>query len=267
MEKNNDMNKDKSQNKLTENSNLILKDLKELYEYSKKGVYFNENIINRFHPKFNRIYYLYNKYIPKKTENDQKIELFMLEVNTIKKMTRIFNNVLTINAFFFGLLYLQNKSTTRLKLFLFVSTIMASSYLLDTYASWKFCVFLNIVMKDNIKFMIHKMENPEKFVDENFNKLNNVKKEINELDKIKEKQLDIEYQEHVRKNRDLIEFYSKWFYGPIDIDLENKLYFSKNQKDEMFSNDDVLDYIDNDIDFLDNKQNKLLTVKLRETHI
>lgn len=35
----------------------------------------------------------------------------------------------------------------------------------------------------------------------------------------------------------------------------------------MFSNDDVLDYIDNDIDFLDNKQNKLLTVKLRETHI
>jgi hypothetical protein len=35
---------------------------------------------------------------------------------------------------------------------------------------------------------------------------------------------------------DLVKFYSEWLYGPVDEDVENKLYFLSENRDEYFHN-------------------------------
>ena len=68
---------------------------------------------------------------------------------------------------------------------------------------------------------------------------------VKQSEKIKfEKNSDMYTKEYFEKNYsidekekivDLVKFYSEWLYGPVDEELENRLYFLKENPQEYFS--------------------------------
>jgi len=59
----------------------------------------------------------------------------------------------------------------------------------------------------------------------------------NNSSEYKQEYMDQNYSIEDRENLlDLVKFYSEWLYGPVDEDVENKLYFLSDNREEYFNN-------------------------------
>lgn len=204
-----------------------LKELKELQLIinSDKFKKVNKTIFDKIHPIYNKVFYLYTKYIPIDTNNDDKLHSLIKELIVIKKSIMFSNYLFLLNSIFFGLLYLTKKKTNYKKLSFFLLNLFGFTYIGSNYYNYKFSVLMNILLKENINYTIYKLESGEEFYEENKKMKIDISQKLKEKEEIKKEISETQYLNNVNQKESLIEFYANWFYGPVDVELENKLYF------------------------------------------
>lgn len=199
----------------------------------------SRTITSRFNPVYNRVFNLYTKYIPIDTGADEKLLPLIKELMVIKKSTDLAYNVFLLNAVFFSLLYLVNRKTNYLQLMIGGLGLYGLSFIGTTWINYKFSFLLNPILSENIKYTILRLESGQPYYEQNkiIKQANNVK--LAELDNKQENLKEEEYSEKYKEKESMIEFYSNWLYSPINIELENKLYFAVDENGEHYKRNDI----------------------------
>ena len=195
-------------------------EFEELKEIVNNDKLFSVGFIKKIHPKYKRYFSLYVKFIPIDSidySKNQRTHSLVKELLTYKKALSILNSTILLNFIAMYMAYLGSKSYKTTSLFqLSIGSLylFTYSYFTNNYFNFKFCYYLNYILKDEIKILIENSKTGNDLTIEN---------DISKL--INKQKISIS----------LVEFYSKWFYGSIDRDVENDLYFKEDHNGDIYT--------------------------------
>lgn len=230
--------------------NQELAELREL-QFLTNSEKFKEKLvpfIGRMNPMYNRVFLLYCKYLPVKTIDDEKLHSFLREILVIRKAALNSNNLIIINMVFFGMLFVARKRLDFKHLVGIMLGVYGVSYSLFTSLSYKYAKMLDPILKDQIKYTIMRLESGENYYEENRKEKERLKNELEKKDSEKLSLNHDEYIDNMKNKIALIEFYSKFMYGPVDEELENKIYFAVDTNNENYSRKDIFNKLDDIIE-------------------